>query len=142
MLNVLGLCTHISRESGRSLQGSGRKEKLLLKNKAADDSNRDVEDCARVHVEALSPSIPGDERYIFRSPETLVGDVVAKGIREDFPQLRDRIPAPSERNASEVPEGLVNVSTAKFERAFGQWQWKSRRLSIKETVEDILSHGG
>jgi nucleoside-diphosphate-sugar epimerase len=113
---------------------------VLLKNEAADDGNRDVEDCARVHIEALSPRIPSDERYIFRSPEILVGDIVAKGIREEFPQLKDRVPAPLNSDGPVVSPGLVDVSTAKFEREFGQRQWKSMRQSIKETVEDILAH--
>jgi nucleoside-diphosphate-sugar epimerase len=114
---------------------------MLLENDGADSADSDVEDCARVHIEALSPQIPGNERYIFRSPEILVGDVVAMGIREDFPQLRDRVPAPLKSGGTGAPPDLVHVSTAKFEKAFGQRQWKSMRQSVKETVEDILAHG-
>ncbi|KIY00221.1 uncharacterized protein Z520_03906 [Fonsecaea multimorphosa CBS 102226] len=107
----------------------------------------DVEDVSRVHVQALSPRIPGNERYMFHSPELMIGDDIARAVRENFPQLRDRVPAPEEGaagaaadNNSGVSPNLVKTDMSKFEQAFGRQQWKSARDSARETVKDIVAY--
>ena len=101
---------------------------------------RDVDDVARIHLEALSPQIPGNERYLFHSPELLAPNPIALAIREKFPQLRDRVPAPEEGAGSGVPPNLIRTDTAKFEKAFGKRDWKSGRISAEETVQDIVDY--
>lgn len=98
----------------------------------------DVEDVARVHILCLSPSVPGNARYLFHSPELLAVNDVARAIRADFPQLRSRIQAPEEGADSGLPPNIVKTDISKFEKIFGT-QWKSARQSVKETVEDILA---
>ncbi|KIW96389.1 uncharacterized protein Z519_03458 [Cladophialophora bantiana CBS 173.52] len=100
----------------------------------------DVEDVSRIHIQALSPSIPGNERYMFHSPELMVANDVARGVREDFPQLRDRVPAPEEDAGGGPPPNLVKTDMSKFEKVFGRQQWKSARESARETVEDIVAY--
>jgi uncharacterized protein YbjT (DUF2867 family) len=101
---------------------------------------RDVEDVARIHVEALSPRILGNERYLFHSPELMAPNPIAAAIRETFPQLRGRVPAPDEGAGSGAPSNLVKTDQSKFERAFGKQNWKSARLSALETVQDIVDY--
>ncbi len=94
---------------------------------------------ANVHVLSLSPSVPGNERYMFHSPELLAVNDMARAIREDFPQLRHRIPAPEEGAGSGLEANMVKTDTSKFLNAFGLTVFKSARQSVKETVEDILA---
>lgn len=83
--------------------------------------------------------MPGNERYLFHSREMMEASDLARGIREDFPQLRSRVPAPDAGGAGGgLPPALVKTDIAKFERVFGT-QWKSGRQSTKETVEDIVA---
>ena len=101
---------------------------------------RDVDDVARIHVEALSPDIPGNERYIFHSPELMAPNTTARAIREAFPQLRGRVPAPEEGAGDGIPADLIKTDQSKFERAFGVQKWKSARESAIETVQDIVDY--
>ncbi|KIW25040.1 uncharacterized protein PV07_10713 [Cladophialophora immunda] len=75
---------------------------------------------------------------MFHSPELMVTDEIARAVREDFPQLRDRVPAPEE----DVNGGanMVKTDISKFEQAFGGQQWKSARVSARETVADIVAY--
>ncbi|OAG34081.1 hypothetical protein AYO21_11775 [Fonsecaea monophora] len=100
----------------------------------------DVEDVARVHVQALSPGIPGNERYMFHSPELMMADDIAGAVREDFPHLRQRVPAPQRGVDSGPSSNLIKTDISKFEKAFGRQQWKSARDSARETVEDIVAY--
>ncbi|OCT53165.1 putative NAD dependent epimerase/dehydratase [Cladophialophora carrionii] len=140
--------------TGRSLQGGFKPEKGHLGgqpglNTGLFDVERpgflfpmfaDVEDVARVHVEALSPRIPGNQRYLFHSPELMAPNPIAAAIREEFPQLRDRVPAPDEGSGSGEPANLVKTDQSRFESAFGKRTWKSARLSALETVQDIVDY--
>lgn len=102
--------------------------------------NRDVDDVARIHVEALSSEIPGNERYIFHAAELMANNATALAIREAFPQLRGRVPAPEEGAGSGLPANLIKTDQTKFERAFGAQKWKSARASAIETVQDIVDY--
>ncbi|KIW73899.1 hypothetical protein PV04_01979 [Phialophora macrospora] len=140
--------------TGRSLQGGFKPEKGHLGGQpglytALFDVEKpgflfpifaDVDDVARVHVEALSPHIPGNERYLFHAPELMAANPIAAAVREAFPQLRDRVPAPDEGAGSGVPPNLIKTDQSKFERAFGKQNWKSARLSALETVQDIVDY--
>lgn len=103
---------------------------------------RDVDDVARIHVEALSPSIPGNERYLFNSPERMASTPVALAIREKYPQLRDRVPAPEPDAGSGLPPNLITTDTSKFEKAFGKQHWKPALDSALETVQNIAAYYG
>ncbi|KIW45659.1 uncharacterized protein PV06_04031 [Exophiala oligosperma] len=103
----------------------------------------DVQDVAKVHVKALSSDVPGNERYTFHhTKEFMSSNAAAKIIREDFPQLQNRVVKPDDDAAGTGPEGLhpdlVKSDASKAEKVFGN-QWKSARQSIKETVEDIIT---
>ncbi|EXJ63791.1 hypothetical protein A1O7_00126 [Cladophialophora yegresii CBS 114405] len=104
----------------------------------------DVDDVARIHVDALSPRIPGNQRYLFHSPELMAPNPIAAAIREEFPQLRDRVPAPvpEEGSGSDdgMPANLVKTDMSKFESAFGKRTWKSARVSALEAVQDIVDY--
>jgi hypothetical protein len=65
---------------------------------------------------------------------------VALAVREEFPQLKNRVPAPEEGASSELPPNLTKTDTSKFEKAFGKQVWKSARVSALETVEDIVAY--
>ncbi|KAJ9608516.1 hypothetical protein H2200_007504 [Cladophialophora chaetospira] len=136
---------------GRSLQGGFKPEKGHLGGqpglyKALFDVDTpgplfpifaDVADVARIHVEAISQQIPGNERYIFHSPELIASTPTVLAIREDFPQLQGRVPAPEEGAGDGMPPNLIKTDQSKFEKAFGEQDWKSARLSIQDTVQDI-----
>ncbi|KIV80291.1 hypothetical protein PV11_07804 [Exophiala sideris] len=99
---------------------------------------RDVEDVAKVHVMSLAPSVPGNERYLFHSPELMTGNDMARAVREDFPQLRSRVPAPDDEAGDAVPSNLVKTDISKAEKVFGM-DWKSARQTTRETVADIIA---
>ncbi|KAK4940802.1 hypothetical protein LTR10_019195 [Elasticomyces elasticus] len=98
----------------------------------------DVEDVAKVHVMSLAPSVPGNERYLFHSPELMTGNDMARAVREDFPQLRSRVPAPDVEAGDAVPPNLVKTDISKAEKVFGT-VWKSARQTTRETVADIIA---
>ncbi|OAP57962.1 hypothetical protein AYL99_07052 [Fonsecaea erecta] len=85
----------------------------------------DVEVVSRVHVQALSPGIPGNERYIFHSPGLMVGSDIARAVREDFPRLRNRVPAAEEGATDSIlSPDLLKTDMSKSEKAFGRQRWK------------------
>jgi hypothetical protein len=104
-----------------------------------------VDDAARIHIAALAPTIPGNERYLFHAPGIMQANPIALAIREEFPQLKDRVPAPEEGatgSGAQSPDNLVKVDLGKFERVFGSWRFKSARESALETVGDVIANEG
>jgi dTDP-4-dehydrorhamnose reductase len=97
-------------------------------------SCRDVEDTAAAHLKALSPSVPGNQRYLFHGPGVMLGDEVANFVRQKYSELRSRIPA-GEENV-EVPPGLIKTDTSRAEKVFGI-KWKSWQESVPDMVKDI-----
>ena len=87
---------------------------------------------------SLSSSVPGNERYLFHSREVMTGNDMARATREDFPQLRSRVPAPDEGAGDALPPNLVKTDIAKAEKVFGT-EWKSARQTTHETVADIIA---
>ena len=100
----------------------------------------DIDDVSRIHVESLSPHIPGNERYIFHSHEMMLTTPTVLAIREEYPQLRDRVPAPETGADSSVPQNLVKTDRSKFEKAFGKQEWKSARVSALDTAGDLVAY--
>ncbi|KIW16159.1 hypothetical protein PV08_06210 [Exophiala spinifera] len=99
----------------------------------------DVEDVAKVHVKALSPDVPGNERYVFHhTGEVMSSNTAAKIVRGDFPQLQHRVVKPPDEEGPGLHPNLIKSDATKAEKVFGK-QWKSARQSIKETVEDIIA---
>ena len=98
----------------------------------------DVEDVSRIHIESLSPTISGNERYLFHSPELMASNDIALAVRKEFPQLRDRVPSPEEGSGSGLSEKLVKMDTSRFDGVFGKRVWKSARVSALETVGDFV----
>jgi hypothetical protein len=101
---------------------------------------RDIHDVARIHVESLSQNIPGNERYLFNSPEVMAGNLTAQVIRDEFPQLKDRVPAPDKDAGDGLPPSLAQTDISKFEKAFGRQNWKSAKASALEGVADIVAY--
>ncbi|KAI1611688.1 hypothetical protein EDD36DRAFT_420636 [Exophiala viscosa] len=98
----------------------------------------DIEDVAKVHIRFLSPSVPGNERYLFHARELMTGNDMARAMREDFPELRSRVPAPDEAAGDTLPRNLVKTAISKAEKVFGT-EWKSARQTTHETVADIIA---
>jgi len=95
----------------------------------------DVEDVAAIHLKTLSPSVPGNLRYLFHSQGVLQSDDVANFAREKFPELRSRIPSGAEK--VEAPAGIVTTDISRAEAVFGT-KWKSWQDSVVEMVDDIV----
>ena len=93
-------------------------------------------------MEAISPGIAGNERYSFNAPEILDAHVISPIIRERFPQLKDRVPAPEEGVGSAAHPGTVRMDISKFEKVFGKRGWKSAKESALDTAADILAYDG
>ena len=50
------------------------------------------------------------------------------------------MPAPEEGEGGGVPLNLIKTDQSKFEKAFGKQNWKSARVSVRDTVQDIVDH--
>lgn len=70
----------------------------------------------------------------------MASTAVTLAIREKFPQLRDRVPAPEPGAGSGLPPNLITTDTSKFEKAFGKQHWKSAVESALETVQDVANY--
>lgn len=101
---------------------------------ALNNSIRDVEDVASIHVKSLDLKVPGNERYLFYSHYPQDSSEIAKKVREEYPQLRNRVPEAKERAESPVK---VKVDTAKSNKVF-PGPWKDWWESAKDTVDDIV----
>jgi NADPH-dependent methylglyoxal reductase len=95
-----------------------------------------VDDVASIHIKALAPSVPGNERYLFHAKGLMVGDSVANFAREKYPQLKSRVPEGAV-DAS-APPNLVKTDISKANAVFG-YQWKDWRESVSSMVDDILA---
>lgn len=97
---------------------------------------------ATIHVKAMDPKVPGNERYLFEAAGQMSGPILAKKIREIFPQLMDRVPAPK-NNSDGIPTPLLKRDTSKADQIFGpKTQWKDAWASARGTVEDIINLEG
>jgi len=90
---------------------------------------------AAVHVKSLSPSVPGNERYLFHAQGILLGDAVANFVRDSVPELKDRVPAG--REDAQVPSSILKTDTSKAEKVFGS-EWKSWQDTVLEMSKDVL----
>jgi hypothetical protein len=92
-----------------------------------------------IHLRALDQKVRGNERYLFESADQMSGPFLATKIREVFPQLRDRVPAPKDNNDG-IPSPLLKRDTSKADLVFGpKTQWKDAWTSARGTVEDIIN---
>lgn len=83
----------------------------------------------------MEHTVPSD-RYIFHIRELPTTGMVVRKIREDFPQLRERVREPKKVDDS-WPASLCAFDIENSEKAFGT-NWKGWWESDKGTVEDIL----
>jgi hypothetical protein len=97
----------------------------------------DVDDIATIHVKALDSSISRNRR-IFHGPELITVTNVARKIRQEYPQLRARIPEPP-TDGDGLLQLLAKFDTSQAYTFFGS-QWKGWWESAKATVEDILKY--
>ncbi|TVY84256.1 Ketoreductase [Lachnellula suecica] len=98
----------------------------------------DIGDVAAIHLKSLDPKIPGNERYLFEADGQISGPLLAAKVREVFPQLQDRVPAPKD-DTDGIPTPFVKRDTSKADTVFGpKAQWKDWWTSAKDTVEDII----
>ncbi|KFY41600.1 hypothetical protein V495_04869 [Pseudogymnoascus sp. VKM F-4514 (FW-929)] len=95
----------------------------------------DVEDVASIHVKSLDLKVPGNERYLFHSGHPQDSAEIAKKVREEYPQLRSRVPEVSQERAESPVK--VKVDTAKSDKVF-PGPWKGWWESAKDTVDDIV----
>ncbi|OBT40169.1 hypothetical protein VE00_08808 [Pseudogymnoascus sp. WSF 3629] len=95
----------------------------------------DVEDVASIHIKSLDLKVPGNERYVFHSGLPQNSSEVAKKIREEYPQLRNRVPEVLDESAESPVK--VKVDTSKSDKVFGG-PWKDWWESAKDTVDDII----
>jgi NADPH-dependent methylglyoxal reductase len=94
-----------------------------------------VEDVAAIHLKSLDLKVPGNERYLFHIRGLLSGPQLANKIREEYPQLRNRVPKGEEIEGA--PENLIKTDISKFEKVFGS-NWNDWWESSRGTVEDVL----
>ncbi|KAJ5621170.1 hypothetical protein N7510_005154 [Penicillium lagena] len=96
----------------------------------------DVDDVATIHLQAISTSVPGNRRYILHAPEPITAVKVARKIREEYPQLKSRVPeAPAGGDGLIQP--LAKFDTSEMNYHFGS-EWKGWWESAKATIDDIL----
>ncbi|OCL10050.1 NAD(P)-binding protein [Glonium stellatum] len=96
----------------------------------------DVDDVARVHIKALDPSVPGNERYLLHSGLLHLNEY-ANRLREKYPELRDRI-APGKEDEG-FPEQMSKFDVSKMEKVFGT-QWVDGFESVEAIVKDALAY--
>jgi hypothetical protein len=70
----------------------------------------------------------------------MAGNPTAQAIRDEFPQLKDRVPAPDKDAGDGLPPNLAKTDISKFEKAFGTQNWKSARASALDGVADIVAY--
>jgi nucleoside-diphosphate-sugar epimerase len=98
--------------------------------------SRDVDDIARIHIKALEPSVPGNERYIINSG-LLYLNRFANQLRDKYPELRSRIAPGAEEEG--FPEPMAKFDVSKMERVFGT-DWVSGFDSVEAVVKDLLAY--
>jgi hypothetical protein len=96
---------------------------------------------ATIHIRSLDPKVPGNERYLLEAEGSISGPLLATKVREAYPELRDRVPAPKD-DSDGIPSPMVKSDTSKAEKAFGpKSQWTDWWTSARGTVEDIVNLG-
>ncbi|KAF1941775.1 NAD(P)-binding protein [Clathrospora elynae] len=96
----------------------------------------DVDDVAFMHVKSLdTAAVPGNKRYL-ASAGIIDSNDVARKIREEFPQLRNRVPEPAAGTG--IPDALVTLDLAETDEVFGT-AWKGGWETARATVLDILT---
>lgn len=94
---------------------------------------------AKIHLKSMDPKVPGNERYLFEAAGSISGPLLATKVREAYPQLRDRVPAPKD-DSDGIPNPVVRYNTSKADKVFGpKTQWKDWWTSAQGTVEDIIN---
>ena len=91
---------------------------------------------ALIHVKSLLLSTPGNKRYLFNAGTMSVNAVVRK-IREEYPQLRERVLEGGGGDGFPVP--MAKCDTSRSDEVFGT-EWKGWWESAKATVDDILEY--
>ncbi|KAJ4290611.1 hypothetical protein N0V90_010829 [Kalmusia sp. IMI 367209] len=100
----------------------------------------DTDDVAKAHVLSLDArKVPGNRRYILASPEVVDLRTVAARLRQEYPDLAERLPdvEVDEDGFTAKKAKLAEVDTNKSDEIFGT-EWKSAYDSIKEIVLDAV----
>ncbi|KAE8448353.1 hypothetical protein EG329_009597 [Mollisiaceae sp. DMI_Dod_QoI] len=97
----------------------------------------DFDDVAKIHIKALDRRVASG-RYIFHIKELVTARMMARKIREEFPELRDRVAEPKEEGDG-LMSPLCRFDTEKADKAFGT-EWMGWWESIRGAVEDILEY--
>ncbi|CZR51026.1 uncharacterized protein PAC_00901 [Phialocephala subalpina] len=102
----------------------------------------DFEDVSKIHVKSLDKeSVPGG-RYVFHTKDIVSANMVARKVREEFPEFKGRVLEPAEDTVlgmGKVKGDLCVFDVGKSERVFGG-EWKGWWESIKKTVEQIVEY--
>jgi NADPH-dependent methylglyoxal reductase len=96
----------------------------------------DVDDVADMHVRSLDvAAVPGNRRYL-TSAGVMDSNDVARKIRDEFPQLRSRVPEPPVGGS--IPDSLVKLDLAETDRIFGT-AWKGWWETARATIVDVIA---
>ncbi|EXJ75406.1 uncharacterized protein A1O5_02102 [Cladophialophora psammophila CBS 110553] len=99
----------------------------------------DVQDVAALHIRSATDidNVPGNERYLIKGPGVLDMNELANKIREEFHELRGRVPAPTRQGEGNLAP-LTTFDTTKAQRIFGpESQFRDGWSSMKDTIADI-----
>jgi hypothetical protein len=75
--------------------------------------------------------VPGNERYLFHTSHLLDNSELANKIREEYPQLRDRVPEGAKAGSASAIKMMTD--TAKSDKIFAG-PWKGWWESAKDTL--------
>ncbi|KAJ5178248.1 NAD dependent epimerase/dehydratase [Penicillium coprophilum] len=103
----------------------------------------DVRDVAQSHVDALTNPAAANQRILLIA-DLITPQLVVNNIRENFPQLKDRVP---EGNPSQIlPPGIhptgwdmrVSLDILAKGSKTGKWNYRDLKTSIVDTVQCML----
>jgi nucleoside-diphosphate-sugar epimerase len=98
----------------------------------------DVRDVADAHVAAMQLPEAGGKRF-YVVGEHFSNKRVADVIRNEFPELADRLP-PQEKTIDDLPENVYGFDVSRSKEVLGL-KYRSLEESVKDTVRSILHTG-
>lgn len=100
----------------------------------------DVRDAARAHLLALDRPEAGGRR-LFTTAGRFCNAEIAKAARDNFPELRDRLPGPEDTGGGYPPaDKLFSYDSSETNAILGI-EWISLEKSVVDLVKDIRAFG-
>lgn len=97
----------------------------------------DVRDVAHAHVQAIDIPEAANERFLVTAGH-YDNKVIVEIIREEFPQLKERLP--SRDLAGDLPTDVYKFDNSKSVNLLGV-NYQSLRVSVRDTVATLLEQG-